>query len=141
MNYSDLLNDNKIKPGSFSGNQVKECLGIAKRDIDAARKNINISLDWAFNISYNAMLQSCKALMLSKGYRTVGHGHHATSIRFVSITLGEDFSSSLSFFEMMRKKRNRSTYDMAGTISQKEAEEAIKTIEKFVEDISNMLNK
>lgn len=141
MNYSGLLNDNKIKSGNFSGDQVKECLRIAQRDIDAARKNINISLDWAFNISYNAMLQSCKALMLSKGYRTVGYGHHATSIQFASMTLGEGFSSSLSYFEMMRKKRNRSTYDMAGTISQKEAEDAISMIKKFVEDISNMLNK
>ena len=86
------------------------------------------------------MLQSARALMFSKGYRAVGERQHATTVQFMRKTLSYKFKSILEFMDMMRRKRNRTVYDIAGLISSKEALEAIETAKIFVEEISRILN-
>jgi len=39
----------------------------------------------------------------------------------------------------MRRKRNRSTYDTVGIISDKEAKEAVSIAEEFVEKVASLL--
>jgi hypothetical protein len=78
------------------------------------------------------MHQAGRAILFHQGYRAVGDGHHATVIRFLEIALGPDFCEMLPVLESMRRKRNRATYDMTGTISVKEAREAITNSEEFV---------
>lgn len=140
MNYSELLRNNRIKPGKFSKKQIHECLNLAERDIRTAKKIINEDLDWGYNIAYNAMLQAARAFMFSKGYRTIGEGQHATTIQFAKKALGGKFSSTIEFMDRMRRKRNRTVYDIAGLVSSKESAEAIDTAEKFVNAISKIIN-
>ena len=139
MNYSKLIKNNQIKKGKFTRKQVKDCLNIAIRDIDTAKKVIKINNDWGYNIAYNAMLQAARALMFFKGYRAIGEGQHKTAIQFAEITLGKEFSLILDFLDRMRRRRNKTIYDVAGLISKKEARESIKLAEIFVKDISNIL--
>jgi len=73
--------------------------------------------------------------MFRAGYRTVGEGHHATVVRFLEIGLGPHHEDALAVMDRMRRKRNRATYDMVGTISRKEAEEAVATARRFVAEI------
>ncbi|MCK4667077.1 HEPN domain-containing protein [Candidatus Dependentiae bacterium] len=140
MNYSELIKNNQIKKGKFTKKQVKDCLNIAIRDIDTANKVLKINNDWGYNIAYNAMLQAVRALMFFKGYRAIGEGQHKTTIQFAEITLGEEFSSTLDYLDRMRRRRNKTIYDVAGLISKKEARESVKIAETFVEDISNILD-
>jgi hypothetical protein len=74
--------------------------------------------------------------MFHAGYRTLGEGHHATVVRFLEIGLGPDYESALALLDRMRRKRNRATYDMVGSLSHKEAAEAISVAEEFVADIA-----
>ena len=136
MNYSALVDDGRIKEGRFSRKQVGDCLQIAQRDLATAAAVIETSPEWSFNIAYNAMHQAGRAFMFRAGYRTVGQGHHATVIRFLEIGLGPRHEDALALMDRMRRKRNRATYDMVGTISRKEAEEAIAAAREFVAAIA-----
>lgn len=139
-NYSELIESNRIKSGKFSRVQVQDCLNLAERDIATAKKIVAENPDWGYNIAYNAMLQAIRALMFSKGFRATGEGQHATTIQFAQMTLGDEFASTLEFMDRMRRKRNRTVYDMAGLISSKEASEGIETAESFVGSITGVLN-
>ncbi|MCK4666636.1 HEPN domain-containing protein [Candidatus Dependentiae bacterium] len=140
MNYSELIKNNQIKKGRFTRKQVKDCLNIAIRDINTAKKVIKINNDWGYNIAYNAMLQAVRSLMFFKGYRAIGEGQHKTAIQFAQITLGEEFNSTLDFLDRMRRRRNKTIYDVAGLISKMEARESVKIAETFVKAISNILD-
>ena len=137
--YSELLDDGRVKQGRFARRQVEDCLRIAQRDVDTARSVIESSPEWAFNIAYNAMHQAGRAFMFHAGYRTLGEGHQATVVRFLEIGLGPDFESTLALLDRMRRKRNRATYDMVGAVSLNEAREAISVAEEFVAEIAARL--
>ena len=139
MDYSKLLEDGRIKNGRFSRKQVEDCLAIANRDVTIARTVLESSPEWAFNIAYNAMQQAGRAFMLSKGFRTDGEAHHATVIQFLEIALGHGYDETLAVMDRMRRKRNRSTYDMVGIISDKEAKEAVSIADEFVGRVSVLL--
>jgi uncharacterized protein (UPF0332 family) len=134
--YSELLEGDRVKRGRFARRQVEACLAIAGRDLDTAAALIETSPDWALNIAYNAMHQAGRAFMFHAGYRAVGEGRHATIVRFLEIGLGAGDEERLMLLDRMRRKRNRATYDTVGTISQREAAEAIVTAREFVAAIT-----
>lgn len=137
--YSDLLDEGRVKRGRFSRKQVEDYLRIARRDPKTAKAVIETSREWGFNIAYNAMHQAGRAFMFHKGFRPVGEGHHATVIRFLAIGLGAQDDETLALMDRMRRKRNRATYDTVGTISRREAEEAITAAREFVGEIRRRL--
>jgi len=134
--YSELLDNGRIKAGRFSAKQVEDCLRIAHRDLETARTVMKASAEWAFNIAYNAMHQAGRAFMFHAGYRTVGEGHHATVVRFLELGLGPGFEDTLAIMDRMRRKRNRATYDMVGTIPRSDADEAVEIAKEFVTEIT-----
>lgn len=138
-NFSDLQKRGRIKPGRFSAKQVQDRIEIARRDLDAARSNLDQHPEWAYIIAYNALYQAGRAYLFKMGYRTVGEGHHVTVIQFLKTGLGSEYSEHLAVMDRMRRNRNRATYDETGTISVKEAGTAISTAEEFVEKISAIL--
>lgn len=86
--FSKLLKKGRIKQGRFSRQQIKGRLDIARRDLEAARNNLDTNPEWAYIIAYNAMHQAGRAYFFKKGYRTVGDGHHATVVQFIRLGLG-----------------------------------------------------
>ena len=137
--YSDLLDEGRIKRGRFSPRQVVDCLEIAKRDMKTAADVIDTSPEWAFNIACNAMHQAGRAFMFHTGYRTTGEGHHATVVRFLTLGLAPGNEDALDLMDRMRRKRNRATYYQVGTISGKEAIEAISVAHDFVSGITRLV--
>lgn len=137
--YSKLLEERKIRKGRFGPGQVEACLKIAERDIETARTVLETSPEWAFNIAYNAMHQAGRAYMFAAGYRAAGEHRHAVVVQFLEIGLGQDYSDVLAIMDRMRRKRNRATYDMTGTISRKEAGEAIEAAACFVAAVKREL--
>lgn len=139
--YSELLDAGRVKKGRFALRQAEQCLRIARRDLETARTVIETSPEWAFNIAYNAMHQAGRAFMFRAGYRAVGEGHHATVVRFLELGLGGGFEEDLALLDRMRRKRNRATYELVGTISRKEADEAISAAEEFVAEVARRVGK
>lgn len=138
MNLDRLERDGYIKRLPVSKRKVEDSLLLAKRDIATAKSIAEQDYDWAFSIAYNAILQTMRALMFSKGYRPSGGNQHISVMRFAEIFLDEEI---VIIFDRMRRKRHSTVYDTAGTISKQEAENAIKTAEKGVQDIEGMINQ
>ncbi len=137
--FSELLKKGRIKEGRFSRKQIKDRLDIARRDLEAARNNLDADPEWAYIIAYNAMHQAGRAYLFQKGFRTIGEGHHATVVQFIKLDLGPDYDDLLAVMDRMRRNRNRATYDEVGTISESEARNAVVSAEEFVKKMGDIL--
>ena len=94
--------------------------------------------DWTYTIAYNAILQAGRALMFSKGYRPDGANQHISVVKFAELFL--DTPDAVTF-DRMRRKRHSSVYDMAGSISEMEAESAVRHAEVLVRKIEALLQR
>ncbi|MEA1976976.1 MAG: HEPN domain-containing protein [Chloroflexota bacterium] len=141
MTYERLIKQGLIKTYAASEKEIRSLLEIATRDLSTAENMVGINPDWAYNISYNAMLQSSRALMLRKGYRPRGPRQHATVVQFVKQTVGEEHRHLVSLFDQMRRKRNRLVYNVANLVSEKECKEALSLAHEFVTLINNLINQ
>ena len=116
--------------------KVEDALNLAKRDIKIAKTILRDNDDWAFSIAYNAMLQAIRALMFSKGYRPSGRNQHISVVRFAELFLRKD---DVIVLDRMRRKWHVTIYDTAGTISVKEAGNAVERAERLVHEIERMI--
>jgi uncharacterized protein (UPF0332 family) len=133
MPYDDLLREKRIQPYRAAPAEIRLLLSIAERDLRTAARNVEEDPDWAYNIAYNAVLQSARALMISAGFRPRGAEHHATVVKFTEECLGNEFLPQVAVFDRMRRTRNRSVYEMGGIVSRQEAEEAVAFARSFVD--------
>ena len=91
---------------------------------------MNISLDWALIVAYNAALQAGFAMMYAKGYRPKGPDRHKTVIRFLHASLEPSFKPTINRLDRIRKKRHQAVYRLAGTI---------KFAEDFIIQVANLI--
>lgn len=141
MPYKELENNNLIAPYKAPREQIEKELKLAERDIKVAKKMLDEDNDWAFAIAYNAILQSGRALMFSKGYRPRGSEQHKTVLQFLSIALGSQHEEKIHFIDTMRINRHRVLYDEPELISSSEAEHAIDIAEEFLKLIKSQVKK
>jgi hypothetical protein len=99
-------------------------LAISDRDLGACQVK-QLPTDWRFAIAYNAGLQAATAALAAAGYRATRDNHHYRVIQSLEFTTapGRKF---IDTFDGFRKKRNVSSYDLAGSVSDKEADEMLK---------------
>jgi len=132
MKIDELLKKRRIRRHSASPEEIESLLELADRDIRMARLTMAEDWDWAFSIAYNAVLQSARAYMYSRGFRPVAEQGHKNTFAFMRAALGEEFASTIGYFDRMRKKRNQVMYDIAGLITEKEARSILKNAVEFV---------
>jgi len=111
-------------------------LNLAQRDLETAKNMLNQNYDWAFNIAYNSILQSIRALMYKKGYRASGRNSHLATLKFAQVYIDE---SDVLYFDRIRRKRHKAVYDVAGTISKNESKNAILRAEKILKKIKELI--
>ncbi len=112
--------------------RVRDAMKLAHRDLGVATNLLVSSNDWAYTVAYNAILQAGRALMFSKGYRPEGGNQHIAIVRFCDLFLSRE---DALWFDRMRRKRHQSVYDTAGSVSDREAENAVKKAEEIVQVI------
>ncbi|MGD0521413.1 MAG: HEPN domain-containing protein [Terracidiphilus sp.] len=123
----------KTKPQKTDPKQVKQFFADAERKAGAARKNLSIDEETAYQAAYQAMLKASLALMLSHGQRPrVQLGHHIAIIEFAQQHLDPSASGIFALFDRMRRKRNDAFYDIA-LIGGTEAEEAVALAEGYLQ--------
>ncbi|MDV4343279.1 HEPN domain-containing protein [Methanoculleus sp. YWC-01] len=137
VTIEDLEQQGLIRKLPLDPKAVENAIGLARRDITVASTVLAGNRDWAYTIAYNAMLQAARALMFSKGYRPSGNNQHITVVRFAEQILGTETVAPL---ERMRRRRHVVVYDMAGTVSDLEAENAVSRAEMFFGIIENLLH-
>ena len=138
MNIDSLEKEGYIKKLSVDKRKVKDALHIAKRDIKTAKSMLQQDMDWAFSIAYNAMLQTLRALMFSKGYRPSGSNQHISVVKFAELFLDRE---TVIIFDRMRRKRHITIYDIAGTISERDAEHAVATAEILLKKVEKIVQE
>lgn len=121
--------------------EIASLLTLVERDLnDAAREEI--STDWQFNIAFNAGLQLATVVLYAAGYRAGrGESKHYRVIQALPLVMGPQFSTIKDYLDNCRRKRNVSEYDAAGTISEKESEELLRTVREFKIKVEGWLKK
>lgn len=134
----DLQRQGLIKTVPVDKKKIQDARDLALRDITTARTILGSDLDWAYTIAYNAVLQAGRALMFSQGYRPEGANQHVSVVKFVELYLDKNDSI---IFDRMRRKRNSSVYDTAGSITESEAKFAVQQAEDLVKKIFAVIDK
>ncbi|QSZ68116.1 HEPN domain-containing protein [Methanofollis aquaemaris] len=132
----DLRRRGLIKKFPPEPGAVENAMALARRDATVAGTMLAGNADWAYTIAYNAMLQAGRALMFSKGYRPAGTNQHIAVVRFTELYLDRE---AVLAFDRMRRKRHITVYDMAGTVSEGEARNAVARAEAFLETVEGLL--
>ena len=105
---------NKTKPQRIDPKQIKQFFADAQKRTAAARKNLEIDPETAYQIAYEAMIKASLALMLSHGQRPRKQiGHHIVIIEFAQRHLPGTSAGTFALFDRMRRKRNDAFYDIA----------------------------
>jgi uncharacterized protein (UPF0332 family) len=138
MSYEGLIKRGKIVPSHASIKEVRSLLDVAKRDLRTAEQTLDIDIDWCYSITYNAILQASRALMLSHGYRPRGGQEHLTVVQFLREALGDKYGKEVSLFDQMRRKRHQAIYERAGLVGHNEVEDALTFARKFVAMLSRL---
>ena len=125
----------------FSDKQIISNIKRASKDLITAKANIEIDEEWAYTISYHAMLRVGRALMFSMGYRPKGKNQHKTVVDFCEEILGEDFRNLTERFNRMRIKRHDFIYEPERPISRAEVKKSLENAEKFVKEIIDKIKK
>jgi uncharacterized protein (UPF0332 family) len=141
MQYERLIKGNRIKIYNATSKEINDLLNIARRDLRAAARNLEEDPDWAYGMAYNSILQACRALMMSEGYRPRGADQHASVVEFTKERLGSEFSNDVNLFDQMRRKRHRVIYETTGLIGDKESHQVLEFSKAFVQKIFEIISK
>ena len=141
MTIDDLLRTRRIHRHRAFPEEITRQLELADRDIRMARLTMAEDWDWAFSIAYNAVLQSARAFMYSQGYRPAAEQGHKNTFAFMRAALGKELTSTIGYFDRMRKKRNQAIYDIAGLITEKEARAILKNATAFVKTVKQKIGQ
>jgi hypothetical protein len=106
-----------------SPQEIADLLRISDRDL-AACQVPGLPADWRLAIAYNSALQAATAALAAAGYRASRDNQHYRVIQSLEFTVSPA-RGLIDIFDSFRKKRNTSSYDSAGAISDREAREML----------------
>lgn len=133
MSLQNWLQNSWLVQHATSMEEIANLLRISDRDLSACQVK-QLPADWRFAIAYNAGLQAATAALASAGYRAARDNHHDRVIQRWSSQPLRGASSSMPF-DGFRKKRNVSSYDLAGSVSDKEADEMFQLATRLRADV------
>lgn len=137
MSLQDWLTNSWLVEHRTSRDEIRSLLNLAERDLRDAR-TVGLSVDWHHNIAYNAALQLAQAALAACGYRAARDQQHLRTIRSLELTVGVD-PKTVRRLDAARKRRNRAAYDLAGIISEGEADEVERCAIELRENIEQWL--
>lgn len=117
----DWLRNAWVTAHKSSAQEIKGLLALVERDLRDCRSS-ELSADWRFNIAYNAALQAATAALAAAGYGAARDVHHYRVIQLLAFTIGAA-PKTVRQLDAFRKKRNLSSYEVGGRISDQEAQE------------------
>lgn len=99
--------------------EIKDLLGIVDRGL-ADSKVEAVSTDLRFIAAFSAALTVATAALRASGHRTATQaGHHVKTIESLELTIKAS-PKIIQRFKTFNNKRNKSSYDVAGAVSDQE---------------------
>lgn len=123
MTLSRWLANGWVQPHETTPEEVADLLAVVARDIEDASID-RLSPDWQQGIAYNAALQLAVLALAAEGYRPSRERAHERAIRSLEHTVGVP-SGLVITLDAVRRSRNASNYERAGTVSPSEAREVL----------------
>lgn len=111
-----------LRQHQTSQEEIGNLLGIVFRDLEDAQGK-DLSSDWQFGIAYNAALKLCTCLLYAEGFRTEKNLAHYRTLQALYVVLGDEYRKDATYLDACRMKRNTLEYDMAGVVTQADADE------------------
>lgn len=122
MSLKNWLDNSWLVQHTTTSEEISNLLGISDRDLAVCQLK-QLPADWRFTIAYNAGLQAATAALAAAGYRATRDNHHYRVIQSLEFTIAPG-AKFIATFDGFRKKRNVSSYDLAGAVSEKEWDDA-----------------
>jgi uncharacterized protein (UPF0332 family) len=140
MSLDKLIGESSIHPFKATQEEINKSMEIAHRDLDQSKRILSESLDWAYSIAYNSILQASRAYMFHQGYRPASTESHKTTLTFMQFSVDPQLKETVDYFDRVRKKRHRVIYDEVGLVSEKEAQQLIQKATEFIAWVDTKLN-
>lgn len=129
-----------LKAEPTSRAEIRSLLAIIDRDL----KDVNVtavSEDRRFEAAFSAARTAATIALRASGYRTsMQSGHHLKMIESLELTINAE-PKLIQRMKMLSKKRNATSYDSAGNVSNQELELAIKTATELQRKVVAWLEK
>lgn len=119
--FKEYLDKGFVKEQRPSFGQISKQMVRAHKDIKVAIKMLENDPEWAATIAYQAMLRAGRALIFANGYLPADGQQHKTVVELTGFLTDKKFSSLISQFNRLRKKRNVFFYDSDEGCTQTEA--------------------
>ncbi|MCU0620527.1 MAG: hypothetical protein MUC69_03365 [Gemmatimonadales bacterium] len=121
MSLRSWLDSHWLVEHTTSAREVADLLEVVDRDLADASID-GLSADWRMGIAYNAALQLATLALAAAGYRPGRDRAHERAIQSLRYTIALD-QPTIDTLDGVRRKRNISHYERAGTTSHGEAAE------------------
>jgi uncharacterized protein (UPF0332 family) len=132
MSLDKLIAEGSIHPFKATAKEIARSMELAHRDLNQAKRILPESLDWAYSIAYNSVLQASRAYMFHQGYRPASVESHKATLAFMLISVDPQLKETMDYFDRVRNKRHRVIYDEVGLVSEKEAQQLIQKATDFI---------
>jgi hypothetical protein len=123
MSLQNWLQNSWLVRHTTSAEEIANLLRISDRDLVACKAK-ELPPDWKLAIAYNAALQAATAALAVSAFRASRDNHHYRIIQSLEFMIAPG-KKTIDTFDGFRKKRNISSYDLSGAISEKEATEML----------------
>lgn len=114
--------------------EIVNLLAVGDRDLQDSRVD-GLSADSCMALAYSAALQFASAALAAAGYRPArGGDHHYRTIQSLALTIGCE-TKGVNTLDAFRKKRNVSSYERAGDVSDASAREMQDLASRLRDDV------
>ena len=121
MSLRDWVQYGWLTEHKSSREEIENLLGVVDRDIRECQAK-GLGADWRFAIAYSAALQAANTALAAEGYRATRDSHHYRVFQSLEYRIKAE-PKVIHRLDAFRKKRNLSSYEMGGTVSDGEAKE------------------
>lgn len=123
MSLKNWLANGWLVAHETSAEEIGDLLALVERDLaDAAVEHV--SPDWRSSIAYNAILQLATLALAAEGYRAERQRAHERAVLSLRHTIRAE-PDLVDTIDGIRRKRNLTSYERSGVVSEREAREVI----------------
>jgi hypothetical protein len=140
MSLENWLEYGWVKREAPSPDEIRALMGIVDRGL-ADSKVTAISVDLRFIAAFGAALTAATTALRASGYRTATQAsHHVKTIESLEFTVKAD-SRLIHKLKTFSSKRNKSSYDVAGAVSDQELEAVVRLATELKQQTMAWLRK
>ena len=139
MSLEDWVQNGWLERRESSPQEIKDLLMVADRWLSDYGSAGKLSADARLTLAYGAILAAGTVALRAAGYRvTRGGNEHYHTIEALEFAVDPD-KKSIPTIHAMRKKRNQTSYEVSGRVSDREAESAGRLAHKLRRDVGKWI--